>query len=56
MTTIIGEDPNQAIWLEGYAAYNGEEEGSNPYQDGTFEYECWNDGYEDAKEDEAQNS
>lgn len=53
MENITGEDPNQKVWLEGYNAYESEES-DNPYGEGTFEYECWNDGYEDAKEDEAQ--
>ncbi len=56
MATVTGEDPNQDIWFEGYSAYNGEEEGSNPYPEGSFEYECWGDGHEDAKEDEAQDA
>lgn len=55
MVTVAGEDPDQDIWFEGYNAYNGEEEGCNPYPEGSFDYECWDDGYEDAREDDAQN-
>ncbi|EPF6482982.1 MULTISPECIES: hypothetical protein [Acinetobacter] len=47
-------EPNEAIWWEGYSAYNGEEEGDNPYPEGSLEFEIWDDGFEDAKEDEAQ--
>lgn len=47
-------EPNEAIWLEGYNAYIGEEEGENPYPEGSLEFEIWDDGFEDAKEDEAQ--
>lgn len=47
-------EPNEAIWLEGYNAYIGEEEGDNPYPEGSLEFEIWDDGFEDAKEDEAQ--
>lgn len=47
-------EPNEAIWWEGYSSYNGEEEGDNPYPEGSLEFEIWDDGFEDAKEDESQ--
>lgn len=55
MSLVTGEDPDQQYWLAGYNAYNnGDDEDANPYEDGSFEFECWNDGFEDAQEDEAQ--